>query len=342
MTGAPFVYYEIVAKKSGIPDEIASFRGQAVPMDGVVKIDVGSFANGINSNPFPITEGMELYIKSDILGEWNQRSITDHYAELIYVVYGWNADSTTLWNRSYTDYYSAVNINMDYSYDTDGPSAYDAFIKDPIDTTVDTRQAFILTGMPSLPNILTITGPYASKSVSMDRKNYLLEGAGHTGEKIRLTDPNKSIDFTFVKTCAKYVLHYVNAFGGWDSLLIQGKTVVRDEITRHTVNRRAFSGQYNFAPFISGGRTHFTNVNRRVYELHTHYLTEEQSEKMFHLLESTQVVLEILDKTSSVNSAFVSVTIENAEAEFKTRKTSEGHLISYTINVAESVERIRR
>ena len=73
--------------------------------------------------------------------------------------------------------------------------------------------------------------------------------------------------FKAVTSCAAYALYYVNAYGGWDSLLIEGNDMEADSLTRHTRevaydNRDIQNrGRDNYVNEISKGFTFHTRVS---------------------------------------------------------------------------------
>lgn len=46
------------------------------------------------------------------------------------------------------------------------------------------------------------------------------------------------LQFTYGDGKKDYVLYYVNAYGGWDSLLVGGNVMKRDEFTSHTYRNK--------------------------------------------------------------------------------------------------------
>lgn len=86
--------------------------------------------------------------------------------------------------------------------------------------------------------------------------------------------------------CINYVLYYVNARGGWDSFCIQGSGLKKENITAYTTDR-----SYNNNTMEFEQMRNVTEI-QTVYELNTHYLTDEQSENLAkNLLGSNLVYL---------------------------------------------------
>lgn len=129
--------------------------------------------------------------------------------------------------------------------------------------------------------------------------------------------------------CIEYVLYYVNGNGGYDWFPIEGRVNKTDEITAyHTTNN------YNNTTIQFGRKRYLSEINIK-YELHTGWLNDEESSRMWHLLESNTVYLHnvIEDKIYPVN-------ITNYDVEHK-KRTLLSSRISYTINVELSQTRMR-
>lgn len=134
-----------------------------------------------------------------------------------------------------------------------------------------------------------------------------------------------------IKYCGDMALYYLNARGGWDSFLIEGKVIKKDNYTIYEYDR-AFSNQT-----IDYERGRYLNEIETAYELHTGWLTDSQSAILAkNLLGSNQVYAHNL-----VTDKIFPVVITDTSAEYKTYK-NEGKLVSYTINIVESQSKVRR
>lgn len=144
--------------------------------------------------------------------------------------------------------------------------------------------------------------------------------------------------FTPIKTwrvwngCCRYVLHYMNAYGGWDSLLIRGNGMQTDTLKRYT--RKV---QYHNSTITNRGTENYVNEMGAKYILHTGIMTDEQSSRMHHLLNSPEVYLEDMK-----NGNIFPVVLTNTTSEHKTWPNQGHKLIEYTIEAELAQERIRR
>lgn len=132
--------------------------------------------------------------------------------------------------------------------------------------------------------------------------------------------------------CDKYALYYVNAHGGWDSFLVEGNHSERDELTRYTRNVEGSNESIQ-----SRGEQNYINEIRKSLTLHSSWLSDEQSSRMHHLLNSTEVFLYDIAKDQ-----MIPVVLKNTTTEYKTYKNNGGRLVNYAIEVTFANERIRR
>ena len=125
--------------------------------------------------------------------------------------------------------------------------------------------------------------------------------------------------------CGDWALYYVNARGGWDSFLIEGKVKRTDAVTHF---------EYSNA---NDTRKQYMSEVEPAYEMHTGWLTDSQSEILAHnLIPSVKVYAHNLNE----NKLFP-VVITDTSVEWKTFK-NEKKLVSYTINVVAGDKETRR
>ena len=132
--------------------------------------------------------------------------------------------------------------------------------------------------------------------------------------------------------CYKYALYYLNAYGGWDTLLIEGNTQVTDNLTRHTRD-----AVYDNTEIQNRGTRNYLNEISKTFTLHTSWLSDDEASRMHHLLNSPNVYL--LDMETN---EMMPVVLTNTTTEYKTYKGNGGKLVNYTIEATLAQERIRR
>lgn len=135
-----------------------------------------------------------------------------------------------------------------------------------------------------------------------------------------------------VTDCREWVVYYVNAFGGWDSLLIEGNTIETDSLKRHTREM-----EYDNRSIQNRGTQNYVNEITKSYTLHTSWMSDAESLRMHHLLNSTEVYL------FNINTGdMIPVVLNNTTTEFKTYKNNGGRMVNYTIDATLAQDRIRR
>jgi hypothetical protein len=150
------------------------------------------------------------------------------------------------------------------------------------------------------------------------------------GDVMSVTIDNKV--FNVVNNCNRYVLYYVNAYGGWDSFLIEGNHSVSDNLTRHTRET-----EYDNRNIQNRGVRNYVNEISKTMTLHTSWMSDDESSRMHHLLNSTNVYLGDL-----VTGQMIPVILTDTRTDYKTYKGNGGKLVNYAINVTIAQERIRR
>lgn len=217
-------------------------------------------------------------------------------------------------------------------------------LSDPINYTVDYRQYFVFSVItPYFSTTRNVSWSLYKKrqpgqmpplpvlnSKQVDAKGmYTITDGNLTKDLVSIQAADKMYDV--VDSCKRYCLYYVNGFGGWDSFLINGNDKKNDTIQQHTLEKYANNTTQQFA------KKNYLNKVTTKYTLYTHYLNDEEASKMWHLLESTQVYLHNLEEDK-----IIPVLIKDTSVDYKTFTNNGKKKFYYTINVAESQEKIRR
>lgn len=138
--------------------------------------------------------------------------------------------------------------------------------------------------------------------------------------------------WTVVTDCAKYALYYVNAYGGWDSLLIEANDMEADTLRRYT--REVV---YDNNDIRNRGIQNYVNEITKSFTLHTGWLKDSEAALMHHLVNSTDVYLYDI-----ATSQMIPVTIPTTSLDYKTFKNQGNKLVNYTLQVQVAQNRIRR
>lgn len=88
-----------------------------------------------------------------------------------------------------------------------------------------------------------------------------------------------------IRDCVKYVLYYINAYGGMDWFPILGNTQEGDSVERNVCDLDVNNTNR------TRSRRELQNTITKTFTFHSGILTDEQSAMMHHLLDSTEVYL---------------------------------------------------
>lgn len=135
------------------------------------------------------------------------------------------------------------------------------------------------------------------------------------------------INYYTINDCkSKWALYYLNRYGGWDCLLIEGYVSKTDSYQRKTLKNDYDNNTLEF-----GDRIYMTDISES-YEINTGWLNEKESEILaFNLLPSPTAYLHDLEKDK-----LIPVNINDAEVMYKNRNNTGRKLLSYTINVTNA------
>lgn len=132
--------------------------------------------------------------------------------------------------------------------------------------------------------------------------------------------------------CHDYALYYINAYGGWDSLLLGGTTARRDNLTRHTTLL-----EYDNNDQTERGRKDYAIEVTPAWTLRTGILTDDESARMHHLLNSTEVYLCELG-----TGRFLPVVLTETEHARQSFRSNGRRPNEYTFNAELAQQRYRR
>ena len=226
----------------------------------------------------------------------------------------------------------SVQFVADWSFDHDhSPAA----LADPVNGRVSPSQALVVSVLGTSATSFSLkykSGSTGSVSVAASGgpvQNVSLPLASYTGLE-SVTVAGKT--YTVADACARYALLYVNAFGGWDTLLMEGRDSKADAYDRHTMVQR-----YDNATRSARGTVEYINEVTRGWTLRTGWLTDAQAARMHHVLGSTHVYL--YDITAAT---LVPVIITDQECDYKTYRGNGAQMVNYTVRVELAQDIIRR
>lgn len=224
-----------------------------------------------------------------------------------------------------------VQFVADWSYDYDhSPSALAA----PVNGRVSAAQALVASVLTD--SDVSVTLGYASSTSTVtaeagngDVQTVAVPLASYTGLKYVTVN---GVRYTVVDACARYALLYINAFGGWDTLLMEGRESEADAYDRHTMRQRYDNGTRS-----ARGTVEYVNEVTRRWTVRTGWLRDEQAARMHHVIGSPHVFLyDITDGTLQP------VVITDTECQYKTYRGNGGQLTNYAITVELAQDMTRR
>lgn len=131
---------------------------------------------------------------------------------------------------------------------------------------------------------------------------------------------------------ARYALYYINAYGSWEWLVLNGRASASNSYTRTNVKQK-----YDNGITSARGENNWVNEEQRTITLRTGYITDEGAKNMPHLLGSTNVYLYDLE-TAELRP----VVITDTSYSQLTYLGNGAKPIQYTINVRVAQDFIRR
>lgn len=231
---------------------------------------------------------------------------------------------------------SSPDVQLDYSYDLNVNYNNVYGKSHPIKGVLDSRQELMWTTLAE-PNFLFrlwVNGASTDYGMTANDGTAVLDLSDYPGlTKVEVLGSHTYYSFDVDDSgCHRYVLYYVNAHGGWDSMLIDGKTVKRDSYERST------HGQVydNYSSFTAGTKVYKNQVTRR-WELHTDWLTDVEASRMHHLLGTTLAML-----YDFVDDLYYPVIIRNSECVYKEYATNGHKMASYVIEAELARDLTRR
>ena len=132
-----------------------------------------------------------------------------------------------------------------------------------------------------------------------------------------------------IDSCNDEVLYYENAFGGWDVFVPKWVRKKTDNITSFSLDQAYNNNTRQYE------NRRYLNIASASWEFNTGWLTNEQSSKMHHLIESNNVYL-------YKGGRYIPVVVTDSTLEYKTWCNNGKKPINYTISIKESWGKERR
>lgn len=169
-----------------------------------------------------------------------------------------------------------------------------------------------------------INGRYVA---GMYKMNTLVNGQSGT-----VTNSLTAGNYNVLADCGDYALYYLNAYGGWDALLIDGTVLKKSTIKQYTTDRNYDNNKIEFE------QTKYINEIQDAFEINTGFLTDEQAANLSNnLIPSREVYLHIISENK-----IIPVLITDSNVIYQTYQTNNLQMPQYKINVKESQIKLRK
>ena len=230
-------------------------------------------------------------------------------------------------NEVCSDFVSPLNIELEYRTEpivyehTDAIKTFEV-----VDTETDEllgSYTFIYDWSYDSHNFGTLSKPINNKTaLGMFKFNsYVKDGKVYTEVSVEQTD----------KGCGKeWAMYYVNSYGGWDSLLIEGSVVRKDSYVRHKTDRVINNNLVS----DFGSKIYQTNIVP-AYTITTGWLNDTQSEILARNVFGTPIMY----LHNLISGEIIPVNITDGDATHKTFRNNGNKLVNYTINVQSAQEK---
>lgn len=223
---------------------------------------------------------------------------------------------------------SRVSFVNEWSFDYNHLTERDG-LACPITGRVSPRQRIPFTSYTNTTGRVTLTGGDEETEEIRAKNLNVVDLEDYQGvEKFSVG----SVVYKVQGDCYRYVLYYLNAWGGFDTLLIEGEVTESEEVTRET---RSVSFD-NRLP-INRGTENYLNELKKSFVLRTGFLTDEESARMNHLLNSPEVYLEDLN-----NYQVVPVVLTSTNHALKSFRNQGRRFFEYEINAEVANQKTRR
>ena len=305
-------------------DEESVIYRISYPEDGegrVIFVGKSNKRPGAESNIARINDICADYLANNTPDFFNSHTTFNSFPEFLIEVF--NEEEGT-WED-----FESIRFSPDWSYEEDFDME-EFGMAAPIKSVFDRRQAILFSVFNKTSITYTLQGIRPSTH-TIDINGSATITFGHPS----ILHTGITIDghhYDYVNTCAEWVVYYINAYGGWDSLIIEGNVSERDDLNRHNISLEYDNGQMQ-----NRGKRNFVNELTKVFTLHTGWLTDDESSRMHHLLNSTNVYLGNL-----VDGRVFPVVLTNTTTEYKTYKSNGRQLVDYTIEAEVAREMTRK
>lgn len=181
-------------------------------------------------------------------------------------------------------------------------------------------------GVPDISQSQTYTASSYERRINMP--------ADVRYNKLVVANRTATLEYEIVDMCWEYQLIYINAYGAWDMLPVEGASRETDEYTRTTFKRAYLTTSASVQP---RGTVDIQNDYVKKYSFVTGWLSDDQAARMHHLLGSTNVYV-----YERATGKYIPLVLTNSTCEYKTFRNQGAKLVNYTIEAEVAQNFIRR
>lgn len=279
------------------------------------------------------------YISVSDRSNWNGQTITNstNSEKTFYIYY-----STDRWSS----YEGPIEFTLYYDWDygetpfNDSIAEFNYKRSNPIEYILDRRQRFLFTVYNSgncvgtcfvqadANNVWQFDPPtYGYVTYQLDLSQVSSVPTSST-LYFRMYSPKDYPEWKLEDTCYRYALYYVNRLGGWDSVLMNGKSLQKEDAKSSSIKKWAQWGSTNF------GRKDYRKELSQSWELTKTNLTDEQAAKMNRLAFSNHIYLHDLE-----TDMILPVTYVDNSFEWQKFRNNNRQLNKVTMNFKSSQDK---
>ena len=309
-TDADYVDYRITDLQDAV------FQGRAFAIEGVARVYVNDILSDMLSERIDLSD----YELQDNRG----------YVSFVVQVYDTNL-------QGWYDYI-LLNTYNDWTYSHNTESG---IISDRIQKVLDIRQLFVQSYLKKVGDStpeFSISGPRRTSSRPYNRTFTLTDGiqsmavkAGILNTLYVTEDGDVVQEYPVEDTCKPYALYWLNAKGGYNSMLLNKASKQVDRIQN-----------YDYTKFASINDTVFHKIQylkeiTNTWTIKTDILTDRESEIVAEIAHSPQVYLHILE-----DDEIIPVNITDTQVEHKLWRNNQRKHITYSFTVENSLTKERK
>ena len=217
-----------------------------------------------------------------------------------------------------------ITLYRDWSYDRNWEPYTGGVSSSPIKWTIDTRMPLLYSRVKSASVSVNVRG--TTTTVSATGSGVIAVPAQNATGTIVIAGTTYKIE----DTCKRYALYYVNAYGGWDQLLMQSGQET-DGYERST-----YKTDYDNNEPTAVGEHNWRNGVSRAWLLKTGVLTDAEAAMMHHLVGSVQAYLLDMDE-----GVMLPVIITDNECTARSYALGK-RKVEYTVSVRLAQSELRR